>query len=327
MTYQAHIAILSIQNDLHALAIQNVFNNYDDIVCHIIETDSLSSKSSLIWSNLNNTDFPSRITNKDGKYLDVSKLDLIWWRRVNSPQKVPAYVTDPVHIDLINNDCATALLGLLLNDFTGTWLNEPTASRLAENKLIQLRAAQYAGFEIPRTLVSQEPDTIRQFCAMLKNQVIVKPVKGSLGIPLFTKMLSEEHLASDESLRLCPAIYQEYIPGDRHIRAHCFGDDVYAVLIESEQLDWRQNLDIPFSIFELDESIKMCLRNVLKILGLKMGVFDLKLTQGKNPVWLEVNPQGQFLFAEGLSGLDLTSPFVEFLYREAKQASHRKCLV
>ena len=48
-----------------------------------------------------------------------------------------------------------------------------------------------------------------------------------------------------------------------------------------------------------------------------MGVFDLKLTQDAEPIWIEINPQGQFLFAEGLSGLDLTSAFAEFLYQEA----------
>jgi len=35
------------------------------------------------------------------------------------------------------------------------------------------------------------------------------------------------------------------------------------------------------------------------------------------PVWLEINPQGQFLFLEGMAELPLTNPFADFLLREA----------
>jgi glutathione synthase/RimK-type ligase-like ATP-grasp enzyme len=326
MKYQARVAILSNKDDLHALTVKKAFDAYEDITCDIIETNSISSKSNLSWSNLDDLDFRGRIANQDGEIVDVDNLDVIWWRRFNSNQLLPDYVTDPIHIDLINNDCKTTVLGLLLNDFSGTWINEPLATNLAENKLVQLKAAQKAGFKVPRTLVSQEPKIIRHFCEMLEYKVVVKPVKGSLGVPLFTNMLSEEHLASDESLSLSPTIYQEFIPGEKHIRIHCFGDAIHAVLIESQQLDWRQNLDIPFSIFDIDENTKFCIKEVLKILRLKMGVFDFKLTNKGDIIWLEVNPQGQFLFAEGLSGFDLTSAFVEFIYQEAKHAFSCKSL-
>jgi hypothetical protein len=159
---------------------------------------------------------------------------------------------------------------------------------------------------------------------MLGNKVVVKPVKGTVQFPLFTRMLSEEHLASEDSLRLCPAMYQEYVPGNQHIRAHCFGDDVYAVLIESERLDWRENLDIPFTVFDLTEDVKERLRDALRVLRLRMGVFDLKIVQGQQPVWLEINPQGQFLFAEALSGLDLMSTFADFLYQECLQIRRKR---
>jgi hypothetical protein len=60
---------------------------------------------------------------------------------------------------------------------------------------------------------------------------------------------------------------------------------------------------------------------VLKALRLKMGIFDLKVTQKKVLVWFEINSRGQFLFIEGLTRLDLTSRFAEFLYQEAKNRS------
>lgn len=38
----------------------------------------------------------------------------------------------------------------------------------------------------------------------------------------------------------------------------------------------------------------------------------MKLTPD-GAVFLEINPQGQFLFAEGLSGTDLIGPFTQFV--------------
>ena len=44
-----------------------------------------------------------------------------------------------------------------------------------------------------------------------------------------------------------------------------------------------------------------------------MGAVDMKISEEGEPVFLEINPQGQFLFVEGLTGMDLTTPFVDFL--------------
>ena len=321
---QKQIAICAFEDDLHALAIQRKLSTYSNVTCYIFETDQICNRFVVNWLSENISSLKSTLTTKNGDCVDVNELDVVWWRRTMSPQQIPSFVKDPIHIDLINNDCSTALLGTLMNEFSGSWINSPVASRLAENKLLQLRAAQKAGFQVPKTLISQDPDKIRQFCAALNNQVIIKPVKGTKKIPMLTQKITEEHLASDQSLRLCPAIYQEYIPGNLHIRAHCFGSGIYSVLVKSDRLDWRQNLEVPFSIFELEEIVKVRLRRILDTLGLKMGIVDLKLTHEGEPIWLEINQQGQFLFAQGLTGLDLISFFAEFLYQEAKQASHKR---
>jgi hypothetical protein len=95
------------------------------------------------------------------------------------------------------------------------------------------------------------------------------------------------------------------------------------MLIESAQLDWRQNLDVPCRQYELDEKVVAQLRRVLDHLNLRMGIFDLKL-DGSTPTWLELNPQGQFLFAEGLSGIPLNAEIARFLRQEALTAASRR---
>ena len=65
------------------------------------------------------------------------------------------------------------------------------------------------------------------------------------------------------------------------------------------------------------------LREVTTRLGLRMGVFDVKLRPGGEPVFLEVNPQGQFLFVEGMSDMPLGEAFADFVVGELASARGR----
>lgn len=314
----SQIAVVSNEDDLHALIIQKALEKYADLQCHIIESNRICGSAALSWSEEEGCNVPIR-GGADG--LDVRNLDLIWWRRLGLPQAIPATISDPAQIEVIDNDCRTALIGLLLNEFRGTWINHPVNTLLAQNKLVQLRAAKNAGFRVPRTLVSQNPRVVRNFCEGLDYNVVVKSISGTQKAPLLTMMVTPEHLVCEESIALSPAIYQEFIPGELHVRAQCFGDSIHSVTLKSKALDWRPDLNIPFEVVELKEELKTSLRGVLKLLGLKMGVVDLKFAEDGEPVWFEVNPQGQFLFVEGLTGLKLTAAFTDFLYQEATRAS------
>ena len=312
---QRRIAIVSVAGDLHALIIQNALAKYPDVECCIIESNLICGNSIFTWSTAD--DVAAQVPVKGGEAVDVRDLDVVWWRRVGYPQELPAFVSDPAHSQLINNDCRAALLGVLLNRFQGTWVNHPLRNLAADNKIIQLQAAASTGFRVPQTLVSQNPEAVRRFCEQLEYNVIVKPLTAIRTKPLFTAKVTSDLLDCEDSVTLCPAMYQEFIPGTRHFRAQCFGDRVHAALLESDSLDWRVNRDFSVSPAEISEDLQMRLIKVLKVLGLKMGVVDLKLTPNGEPVWLEINPQGQFLFVEGLGGQDLTSPFCDFLLSQA----------
>lgn len=287
-------------------------------MCDIIEIDTVSGNAGLSWSNVDHTLAPT-VRTHEGRLLDVRRLDAIWWRRSYHPQRVPASVTDAGEVAAIDIDCNDGLTGLLLNEFSGVWVSDPDATRQAENKLVQLKAAGAVGLRVPRTLVSQHPAEIRHFVATLDGGAIVKPLRGSEDADSVTRPVTDELLASEGVLVLRPAIYQEYIAGSRHLRVSCFGDDLYAAAIESDVLDWRTALDGGVRAVDLSPVLADRLRALLRALGLRMGMVDLKLADDGEPVWLDVNPQGEFRFVQLLARLDLTEPCAAFLHQEARR--------
>jgi hypothetical protein len=77
---------------------------------------------------------------------------------------------------------------------------------------VQLRAARRAGLRIPATLVSQDPERIRAFCAAHPG-AIIKPVATPRGLPFTrTSLISQELLDNADLLALAPLIYQECVP-------------------------------------------------------------------------------------------------------------------
>lgn len=308
------VAILTYRDDLHALLVQKILSDRYSAKCWIIETDRICASGGLTWSAGECT-----LPTSEGELIDVSSLDLIWCRRFNHKQVLPKHEFNEAEVSVINNDCETALFGLLANTFHGIWISDPDATLRAENKLVQLQVAVSAGFKVPRTLVSQNPNAIKAFCSELAGDVIVKVVRGTHERPLFTSRVTDRHLAAETSMTLAPAIYQELISGSQHIRAHCFGSEVQTMLISSEQLDWRRDNKFTMEPITIEDTLQVKLCDALARLRLKMGIVDLKIGPDNEVIWLEINPQGQFLFAEALGGVDLKGTFARFLFEEAKK--------
>ena len=308
------VAIVSLTDDFHALDIQQELRAHYAIECDIIESDRIRL---LTWSNAP-SEWPARLLTSEHQLLDITSVDLIWWRRFTRTQKRPASVTDPAEADLINNDTRESFLGILFTRFNGAWVSRPDATQRAENKLLQLQVAELCGLRTPRTLVSQDPNEIRRFSRTAGSRMVIKAVKGTQRRGLSTVALNPQDLPHDESLQLAPAMYQEFIPGTKHLRVNCFGETVLAAQIDAEEVDWRYDLTVPIYPHQINNVLHDRLISVLQHLDLRMGIFDLKLDESGEPIFLEVNPQGQFLFLEGICGLKLTGAFCNFISNDLK---------
>jgi hypothetical protein len=202
---------------------------------------------------------------------------------------------------------------MMFSRFRGRWINDPAAEVRADNKLVQLDAAQAAGLSVPDTLVSSNPEHIRDFVQSHGGRAIVKVVRGTGAFSIPTRRVTSKDLTDDESLEACPAIYQDLVEGSAHLRIHVFGDTVIAVRIDSPLLDWRPKLDVPMRPMTLEGTLAASLIGLVHELGLAMGIVDAKLLDDGTLVFLEINPQGQFLFVEGLTELPLAATMAAFL--------------
>jgi hypothetical protein len=315
------VGIFSIGHDVHAHAVAAQVRSLGG-TCHVVGTDRLAHSAGSAWWG---PPVPAAVlTSLDGTPVDVSTLSVIWWRRVAPPQSTVAPDTPVAEHALISNEWRAFVAGAVRDVFRGQWVNHPAADDAAGNKIVQLRAASRAGFTVPATLVSADPDDVLAFSRLHGGTVIAKKLVGAPPAPLATVVVSTCDLAArPASISACPTMYQEIVPGYRHLRINCFGDTAHAFLVESAVLDWRRDLTVPFTPYELDGDTRDRLAALLRDLGLRMAVVDAKLTDAGQLVWLELNVQGQFLFCEGLTGYPLARHAARFLLDEARQPAAR----
>jgi len=78
-------------------------------------------------------------------------------------------------------------------------------------------------------------------------------------------------------------------------------------------------VSVPFSPYQVIPKLHAALQEILRRLGLEMGIFDLKLTPDDEVVFLEVNAQGQFLFVEGLCDMPIAESLADYLVEQARE--------
>jgi hypothetical protein len=256
--------------------------------------------------------------------------DTVWLRRPGGP-----VLPDDMHPgdrQVAQRQCEMFLAGVapFLDQDAGTfWVNPPASDVLAQQKACQLRLAARAGLAIPPTLISNDPVEIRAFFREQGGVVahkllrpaswLVRDEGGEHIFAAYTVPVAEDQLPDDDTLRLCPGIFQPYLAKSFEVRVACLGDLLVAVRIDSQAddraaTDWRAGqFHVAMTPYELPPDVAAGCRRLLRDLGLAHMSADFVVGPGGEHTFLEVNPQGQFLFLETRAGLPLLDMFAEFL--------------
>lgn len=199
-----------------------------------------------------------------------------------------------------------------------TLVNPPQAASVLQLKPFQLHALRSLGAQVPRTLISNDPERVRAFHAELPD-VIYKPVMGGA----LTRPLDEEALARLDSVRQSPVIFQERVPGE-DVRVMLVGDAIVscaAIVTPEQHLDFRADPVYSAGLaayreVTLPPHIKELCRQAARLCGLAFAGIDLK-QQGDRYVFLELNSSPVYYDVELKLGHRITAALARYLVGKA----------
>lgn len=201
------------------------------------------------------------------------------------------------------------------------WVNHPVATYRAEHKAIQLAVARSMGFEVPRTVITNDPAGINE-ASHGSRRLAIKGLDTVLawqdGYETFGyTTLVDADVARHAHLSSVPFIAQEALENKLDLRVTVAGQQVWcaSVTYNGNPIpgDWRlHNNGVGFRQFELPQDIARKCWQLCQTLGLVFGAIDLALQDGKY-YFLEINPTGEWGWLVDQAGLPIDEAIAEAL--------------
>ena len=196
-------------------------------------------------------------------------------------------------------------------------VNRPTDMTSNASKPYQAQLIARCGFTVPATLVTNDPEQVREFVAEHEQVVF----KSTSGIRSIVGLLDGRRLADLERVRVLPTQFQAWVDGT-DVRVHVVGGEVFATEITSTATDYRyaardgrqcelRAITLP------DELAERCVR-LARELRLPLAGVDLRRTPDGDVVCFEVNPMPGYSFYESHTGQPISTALARFLAGKAE---------
>ena len=309
-----------------------VTNKMDEHASHVIRV--LNDRHVPVF-RLNTEDFPLEValTWRDdawelryhGRTLTPDRVRSCWYRKP-SDAEVHAEITDDGARTFVRDECHYVLNALYRATPGVTWVSHPDALQASKYKAHQLHIARAIGFRVPETLLTNDPAAFLEFHRRHGGRVIVKIAgRGPTTIPadqaIYTTLLEGHDVATiAETVRFAPHLFQAYVEKAYEVRVTVIGERVFAVRIDSQasertKVDWRRYdfANTPHTVIALPPEVEERCRMLVRRYGLAFGAIDLIVTPQNEWAFLEINPNGQWLWLEELTGLPITDAVVALL--------------
>jgi glutathione synthase/RimK-type ligase-like ATP-grasp enzyme len=222
---------------------------------------------------------------------------------------------------------SSATLSGLFAGLQTLWVGQPSKLRQAEVKAVQLAAAGKAGLTTPTTLISNDPERATAFVEALGDTACaIKPlvatrVDGEEGARLpLTTILPRGHAL--DSVALSPSIFQPYVDKAYELRCVVMGERIFTAKLDSQahectRTDWRagdvEDEQVRHEVFDLPEHVQAGLQRLMRSFGINFASIDMIVTPDGDFVFLDLNPNGQWLWLEEELGLPLVAGMADLL--------------
>jgi hypothetical protein len=261
----------------------------------------------------------------DDRQVASAEVAALWVERLPVPV-LPCRTTDSATTDYLQGE-SRALVEDVCTTLTCPVVPAvPATMRTAAGKLLQLKTAGELGFDLPHTLVTNDPEALLDFYCRHDGDVVTKAPEQlpsyhpAEDLVRYTERVAARDLVHVQDVALGPVIVQPRLSKSIEVRATVVGDRVFAAEIHSQRsarssLDWRK-YDLrrtPYRCHELPSAVVARCVRLVGSLRLRYGCIDLVVTPDGRYVFLEVNPDGQFLWIEQLTGLPITAALCDLL--------------
>jgi hypothetical protein len=306
------IIIVAQPNDAHAEVVARRIEVEHGIEVVILDPLSFPEHTKISFSP--NNEGPLWSIETDKVLLQCDQIRAVWWRRYAGHEVSPE-VEEGEPQEFAKGESQQLFVGIFLS-LGKRVVNVPAANFVAEHKILQLVYAKECGLEIPRTLATNDKLRLSQFLES-ETEIIFKPFTQIASRLSETRKFKEEYIALADTLEFAPCIFQSLVKRGVDIRSTIVGDQVFSVSIETQNaeanIDWRLDSNALITPWELPEAISAKLVALARRLGLSYGAADLRLDDNGNYIFFEINPGGQFLFAEIFGGQPISAAMAKLL--------------
>jgi glutathione synthase/RimK-type ligase-like ATP-grasp enzyme len=322
------ILIISNEHDVHLTSVIERLEKWGFSVFRL-NTENLFSKYKTHITYKNNKIVGSILNNVSGDIINIEEIKTIWERRPMEPMNTYSPI-DEKYMDTIRVEQNSFYRQFRHSLNHCNWIGNPLSDLRASSKILQKRIAQEVGFNIPKSIITNDFDQLKLFIEGGKDY-IVKPLKAdSFQVDEDNQMVFYARKVTDSQLKSlsgvgfqnAPNYIQEYIEKKYEIRLTMVGDKAFSAKIDSNSMlpgqgkeDWREGYDygIKFTEMNVDPLIVSKCIAFLKELELNFGCFDFVVDENEKIYFLECNPNGQWLWIEEDTGMDISGAIAEWL--------------
>jgi glutathione synthase/RimK-type ligase-like ATP-grasp enzyme len=218
----------------------------------------------------------------------------------------------------------------LQRNLTCKWISSPYATLQADDRIRQLSVAKSLGFDIPSTLVTNDPAAASTFYQSQDGDIVIKALhhhgieSDNKRYSIYTHTMKEVDLPLFNDLIYAPCILQERVHKKFEIRASVVGNKVFAAEIDSQStLIGREDFhrcplsELTIMPTSLDNAVtEQCIR-MIDLMGLKCGAIDFVVNEDRSIIFLEVNAIGDWYWIERSAGLPITEAVVDLIFKQS----------
>jgi len=303
------ILIIAPRNDVHALCVAQDLERMGQPF-RFVDSSRLANEGRIEFRAGQRCG--SAWTCIDGQPIELDSVDTVWHRRRFLP---PVAARHPISDQRYFQREWTDMISGVFASLDRAWFVNDQDREKAAVKPLQLHVAQGLGLQIPDTLITNDPVAAAAFIDRHQQRVVHKTLAAPRHRFLPTKAWSASDRDVLDHLVLSPTIFQETVTGCRELRLTVIGERIFAAEFRpaADLIDGRLDLRTPYRSHTLPHDVSRRLLRLVRQLGLVFSTIDMKLTDEGEYVFLELNPMGQFLYIEILTGLPLTAAMAELL--------------